>query len=269
VVCIAWVVTAEEDRRHNEGTVVEMKRAIGCRQADELKYRSLRRHPKKHEALACLGRAKIGAVVVPVLKDRVRDEELRDPTTRKLAVVLHHFPLEMIFDHLRETTPEDRLSGLVLQLVFDQVGWDGFRDEIVLRLQKEHQIVWRVPPEESVKFENSRNSLMLQLADIVAGLAREYVEGLRGVQLPPCRICWVRGRRVPARGCNLRPVGDGTLMQVLHPLLLRNSDGVLERGFVVRPPAARVEYCFVDCVPWEKAKRPSARALSSQPKPAS
>lgn len=269
VVCIAWVLTSEQDRWHNEGMVVEMKRVIGCRQDDELKYRSLRRHSRKDEALTCLEQARVGIVVVPVLKERVREDELRDPTTNKLALLLHHFPLEVILKHLAETIPKEELPSLVLQLVFDQVGWAGFRQQIVHRLEEEHHIVWRLPPEESVRFENSKKSLMLQLADVVAGLAREYIESLESVPLPPCRICWVKGKRMRPRGCDMKPVGNAALMRILRPLLLKTKGDVWERGFLVRPPAACYEFCFVDCVPWGKVERPLRRVLSSQPKPAS
>jgi hypothetical protein len=229
-----------------------MKRVIGCKQEDELKYRSLRRHPRKHEALACLKQARVGVAVVPVLKERVREEELRDPSTRKLALLLHHFPLEVIFQHLGETVAQDEWPRLLLQLVFDQVTWAGFRQQVVRRLEEEHHVVWRIPPEESVKFGNSKKSLMLQLADVVAGLTREYIEGLEGVRLPPCRVCWVNEKRMRPRGCAMRPVGNARLMNVLRPLLLDKNGDVWERGFVVRPPAVRYEYWFVDCVPWGK-----------------
>ena len=57
---------------------------------------------------------KAGAVAVPVLKQRVREEELRDPTTKKLAVLLHHFPLATMFEHLVETVPQEHQAGLVV-----------------------------------------------------------------------------------------------------------------------------------------------------------
>ncbi len=251
-VCIAWVLTAEGDRWHNEGMVGEMKRVIGCKQGDELKYRSLRRHPRKDEALRCLKEARAGAVVVPVLKERLREEELRDPSTRKLALLLHHFPLDVIFRHLGETVAQEELPGLLLQLVFDQVTWADFRQQVVRRLEEEHHVVWSIPPAESVRFENSRRSLMLQLADVIAGLAREYVEGLEGIRLPPCQFCWVKGKPMRPRACTMKPVGSAKLMNVLRPLLLDKNGDVWERGFLVRPPAVRYEYWFVDCVPWGK-----------------
>lgn len=251
MVCIAWVLTAEEDRWHNEGMVLEMKRLIGCKQEDELKYRSLRRHPRKCEALTCLEQAKVGVVIVPVLKERVREAELRDPTTKELAILLHHFPLQRIFDHLGETSPEDEIPRLLVQLVFDQVSWSGFREEIVRRLQQEGYIM-RVAPEECVRFHNSKKSLMLQLADIIAGLAREYMDSLEGVQLPPCQLCWVKGKPIYPRRCRKKPVGNTTLLKVLRPLLLEKNGAVWERGFVVRPPAVRYYYWFIDCIPWRK-----------------
>lgn len=251
MVCIAWVLTAEEDQWHNEGMVLEMKRLIGCKQEDELKYRSLRRHPRKYEALTCLEQAKVGVVIVPVLKERVREAELRDPTTKELAILLHYFPLEIVFNHLGETSSEDEIPRLLMQLVFDQVSWSGFREEIVRRLQQEGYIM-RVPPEECVRFHNSKKSLMLQLADIIAGPARDYMESLEGVQLPPCQLCWLKGKPIQPRGCHKKPVGNATLMKVLRPLLLEKNGAVWERGFVVRPPALRYYYWFIDCIPWRK-----------------
>jgi len=252
VVCIAWVLTAEADRWHNEGMVLEMKRAIGCKPEHELKYRTLRRHPKKYEALAYLKQAKVGAVIVPVLKERLRDAELRDPTTKALAILLHHFPLKTVFDHLMETIPGDEWPRVLVQLVFDQVGWARFREDVVHRLEEEHDIVWRVSPEESVRFHDSKKNLMLQLADVIAGLARDYMESLETVKLPPCSICWVRQKQMRPRGCELKPLGDARLMNVLHSLLLERNGAVWERGFLVRPPAVRYEYWFVDCITWGK-----------------
>lgn len=265
MICIAWVLTTEEDRRYNESIVLKMKRVIGCKPENEIKYRSIRRHPRKHDVLKYLEQAKAGAIVVPVLKERVREEQLRDPTTKELATLLHHFPLDRIFAHLDETTPADKLSRLLMQLVFDQVSWSGFREEIVRRLEDEHNITWRVSPKESVKFLDSKKSLMLQLTDLIAGLGREYMESVEGVQLPPCQVCWVKQKQINPRGCSKKPVGNAALMKVLYPMLLKKNDKAFERGFIVRPPSVLPHYLFVDCIPWRKEKRPSGRVLSSQP----
>lgn len=250
VLCIAWVLTAEEDRRHNEDIVFKMKRIIGCKPENEIKYRSIRRHPRKHEVLKYLEQLKIGAVIVPVLKERVHEAELRDPTTRKLAILLHHFPLQRIFAHLEETTPEDELSRLLMQLVFDQVAWSGFREEIVQRLQDEHNIDWRVSPKESVKFLDSKRYPLLQIADLIAGLGLEYMESVQGIQLLPCQLCWSKGEAQHHRGCPKKAIGNATLMKVLYSLLLKKDDKAFERGFIARPPTISYQYWFVDCITW-------------------
>lgn len=252
VICIAWVLTTEEDRRYNEIIVLEMKRVIGCKPEDEIKYRSIRRHPRKQEALAYLDQAKVALVIVPVLKERVREERLRDPTTQELAILLHHFPLDRIFDYVEETTPSDELSEVLLQLVFDQVSWSGFREEIVHRLQTEHKIAWRVPTEQCVKFLDSKRYPMLQLADLLAGLGREYIESVDRTQLLPCQLCWSKGKPLYHRGCKKKPIGNGHLMKLLYSLLIKERDGkAFERGFIARPPTIAYQYWFVDCIPWK------------------
>lgn len=252
VICIAWVLTTEEDRQYNESIVLKMKRVIGCKPENEIKYRSIRRHPHKHEVLKHLEQVKAGTVIVPVLKERVREEQLRDPTTKELAILLHHFPLNRMFNHLEETTPEDELSRVVIQLVFDQVSWSGFREEIVHRLEKEHNVVWRISPKESLKFLDSKRNLMLQLADLIAGLGREYIESVDSTQLLPCQLCWSKEKPLYHRGCKKKPIGNGHLMKLLYPLLIKKRDGkAFERGFIARPPTIAYQYWFVDCIPWK------------------
>jgi hypothetical protein len=264
--CIAWILSAIGDIRYNQGIVLQMKKVIGCRPNAELKYTSLKRHAKKMEALQLLSKTKIRVVLVPVLKTRIKEEELRSPRTKMLVAVIHYFPFIRFGKYLN--IAEDKLC----QLVFDEFSWVSCREEIIKLFKNTPQIIWKVPIEECLRFVKSTSNLMLQLADVVAGLGHEYIESLYEVRLPSCAICVVKGK--PERPCRYKlkekTLPNDHLMRLLYPLLLK-EDEVWENGFVVRPPGASIEYKFIDCIFGEnqQKKRPSGRALSSQPKPAS
>ncbi|OGO02739.1 MAG: hypothetical protein A2Y72_04145 [Chloroflexi bacterium RBG_13_53_26] len=201
-ICIAWVISAEEDIRHNRGVVLAMKKTIGCRPDAELKYGSFRRHRRKSEALDLLSKAKIEVIIAPVL------------------------------------------------LVFDEIGWVGCRDAVRTALEQDKKLDLKSARPDWLLFTKSGGNLMLQLADVIAGLGREYVESLLDVPLPPCRVCWIKGKRTTCSNLRHRQtVGQAKLMHTLRPLLLKNDAGECwEQGFYIRPPGTEREYLFVDCL---------------------
>ena len=243
-ICIAWVASAENDLYHNTGVVLQIKKVIGCRASDNLRYKSVRRHRLKKEALDLLTQLKVSAVVVPVLKDRVTEEELRNPRTKKLVDLIHSFPLSRLLDYITQTYPD-----IYFQLVFDQVGWRGCEEEIRNSFKQDAELDWERARPDWLLFTKSGSSLMLQLADIIAGLGREYVEDLQSGKLPPCIVCWLKGSYNCSYKRNRKKVGKTSLMRILYPLLIRNESGnVWEQGLVLRPPGAARDYLFVDCL---------------------
>ncbi len=243
-ICIAWVASTEDDLYHNEGIVLQIKKVIGCQANAELKYKSLRRHKLKKQALDLLSQLKISAVVVPVLKERLTEEELRNPRTKKLVDLIHSFPLSRLLDYVTQRHPD-----IYFQLVFDQVGWRGCEEDIRNSFRKNTQLDWEKARLDWLLFAKSGNKLMLQLADIIAGLAREYVEDLQSRKLPPCIVCWLKQTYDCSYKRNKKKVGKASLMQVVYPLLIKDeSSKVWERGFVTRPPGVIKDYLFIDCL---------------------
>jgi len=243
-ICIAWVMSSESDISYNENIVLQIKKLISCKPDAELKYKSLRRHRRKKDALALLCHLKVKAVVVSVLKPRIAEEELRDPRTKRLVNLIHYFPLSRLLDYIGGTHPD-----LYFQLVFDQVGWRGCQDNILDSFKQDTELDWSQARPDWLLFTKSGGKLMLQLADIIAGLTREYIETLQGQKLPPCLACWLKGKH----GCSYKrkgkAVGQAKLMRILYPLLIRDKEGeAWETGFVVRPPGADRDYLFIDCL---------------------
>lgn len=245
-ICIAWVASAEEDIHHNEGMVLKIKKIIKCRPKDEIKYTSLRRHFSKKEALQLLNQLKINVVVIAVLKERIKDETLKNPKTKKLVDLIQTFPLHWLIDPIMKEHPD-----MYFQLIFDRVGWGGCEKDILRIFKEDENLGWGKERPDWLVFTKSGSQLMLQLADIVAGLSREYVESLQGQKLPACTVCATKGK--PDRPCKYRLgkllLPSAELMKLLYPLLLKNEQGkAWEHGFAIRPPAACREYKFVDCI---------------------
>jgi len=243
-ICIAWVASTEGNLYYNKGVVLQIKKVIGCRASDNLRYTSLRRHRLKNKALSLLTQLKVSVVVIPVLKERIKEEGLKNPRSKRLIDLIHYFPLSRLINHISQTYPD-----IYFQLVFDQVGWRGCKGDIENSFKQDTELDWGRARSDWLLFAKSGNNLMLQLADIVAGLAREYVEDLQSRRLPPCIVCWLKGTYDCSYKRNRRKVSKTSLMQVLYPLLIRNElNKVWERGFVMRPPGVEKDYLFVDCL---------------------
>lgn len=248
IMCTAWVITEEHDIGHNLSIIAQMKRSIGCKPDNELKYKALKKHPKKTETLRLLSKLKVRAMVAPILKDRIHDANLRNPNTKTLMQVIHQFPLENILRNLSSACPD-----IYFQLVFDKISWRKTQKDIENHFQLLPTLDWSRARSDWLKFDDWTNYPMLQLADVLAGLGAEYIESLDPSLLRICSVCFMKltDERYPPRPRACRGVGQLgklDLLLVLKPLLLRDNNGhVWDEGFVVRPPAARQEYVFVDC----------------------
>ncbi|MBU2009777.1 MAG: hypothetical protein KJ624_08100 [Chloroflexi bacterium] len=241
--CITWVITKEEDIWHNQGVVLGIKRTIGCRPDAELKYRSLRHHPSRRKALALLSEAKVEVILVPVFKERVKEEDLKDPKTKRLVSLIHYVPIGPFSEKFFKR------SDTYFQLVFDEVGWAGCEEAIRAQFQRDKRLDWKKARADWLLFTKSGSSLMLQLADVIAGLGREYVESLLGQRLPTCVVCWLKGVRACSYIKAGRSVGRASLMRLLYPLLLKDDGGkAWESGFTTRPPGVQRDYLFIDCL---------------------
>ena len=247
VISMAWVLSSVEDIHHNEGVVLQIKKLIGCRPKDEIKWRSIRRHRRLGEILKILEKVKVNLLILIVLKQKLTEERLIDTRTKKLVNIIHWVPINRFF-----------ITGLLLpypqswfQLVFDEVGWAGCEEEIRDFYRKDKDILWDADTDpDSLMFGKSGAILLLQLADIFAGILREYVEQqIEKGDFPPCHICNMK----QIRDCTYKrkglTVGKADFMKTPSPLLIANKDGKrIDFGFMVRPPEEQYRYLFVDCL---------------------
>jgi hypothetical protein len=246
VISMAWVLSSVQDIQHNEDLVLKMKKLIGCGPKDEIKYRSIRRHRKKMELLTILTKVKVKLLVLVVLKERVKDAGFRDPRTKRLVDYIHYFPISR-FINAKALPPYPEAW---FQLVFDEIGWAGCQDAIRRFYDDDKNIIWDADKDpDSLLFGKSGAILMLQLADIFAGMMREYIEGLRERNLPPCHVCHIKEIRDCSYKRKRLTVGWAELMKIVYPLLISRSDGIkIDVGFMIRPPEVQYNYLFIDCL---------------------
>ena len=246
VISMAWVLSSVQDIQHNGGIVLQMKKLIGCKPKDEIKYRSIRRHAKKMEVLTILRKARVQLLILLVLKERVKDDSFRDPKTKRLVDYIHYFPISRFFT--TKTLPPYPESWF--QLIFDEVGWAGCQNEIRRFYSSDKDIIWDADKDPgSILFGKSGAILLLQLADIFAGMMREYIEQLENRNLPPCQVCHIK--RV--RDCSYKrthlTVGRAELMNIIYPLLISHTNGIkIDVGLMVRPPEVQYRFLFIDCL---------------------
>ena len=241
--CGAWILSAEKDIRYNEGIVLQIKKLINCKPIDELKYKTLKKHAKKMEALNLLSQVKAKIILNPVIKSKIDDNSIRAPKTKRLLTIMHGFPLLRFMKHLSAESP-----NFYLQLIVDEMSWSGYAD-VIRENFKGLNVDWTQVRDDWLYFAKSGNSLMLQLADVVAGLGFEYIEDLQERKLPPCRIC----NLAHWGNCNFKRhkqlIGHNRLIKAVYPSLLRDESGkFFEQGFIVRPPGVEVDYLFVECL---------------------
>lgn len=244
---MAWVLSSVEDIHHNEGVVLQIKKLIGCRSRDEIKWRSIRRHRKLEDILKILEGVKVSLLILIVLKQKLKEEELIDTRTKQLVNLIHWVPINrFIITGLLPPYPQ-----AWFQLVFDEVGWAGCEEGIRDFYRKDKGILWDAEDDpDSLIFGKSGAILLLQLADIFAGMLREYVEWqIEKGDFPPCHICNMKG----IRDCSYKrkglTVGKAYLMKTSSRLLIANKNGKrIDFGFMVRPPEEQYRYLFVDCL---------------------
>lgn len=240
----AWVVTTENDVAYNEGIVYQIKRAVGCRPANELKYSSLRHRTNKDRALSILQSANIDVFVLAAFKRELKDVTYRDPKTKLLVVVTQSFPFQIVLNQLQA-----RYGAVQPRIVTDELHWAQTQDRITNVVTGGESTI----PKDAVQFRPSAATPMLQMADLVAGAVREFCERVEQQRrLPPCHVC--QSRRFKPRDCQWKRNNQGVegfwLLKPIYPFLFKNATYGYRavEGFYVEPESARHRLEFVDCL---------------------
>jgi hypothetical protein len=234
---LAIAISHRDDYAFNEDLVFQVKRLLGIKASDELKFTTLKRHKKRSKALRILEQAKIQLCIIHVLKKLEPDD---DPMS---IIVANTFPMTAVAS---EILRQDENSKI--QVVFDQTQsgmWDRFIRDMLSR-KTEFQGA-------DIRPGISKALPMLQLTDICAGLFRDFLEGL-GDRVP-CTLCLARanpplcsfkrkGGLFPGRSM-IRPWMDKLLQNPTH-----GYRHIV--GYYCLPTKFNNRYRYLDCVLYGK-----------------
>lgn len=172
-IAIAPVIMSAADIDFNKSVLASVKAGVGCKQEDEIKWRTLRRLParKLNRALRELSKLEMRLLCLAIWKRAIKEEELRNTKTGALGLLLH----QLWFEWLPAYFPGGQLPRISYYV-------DHFRKEQQLLADFDEYLNETPEAREqlSAKFVDSKRVKLTQVGDIYAGMLRDYLEGLEG-----------------------------------------------------------------------------------------
>lgn len=234
---VALVVERSQDSGHNAEMFIKAKRLLGCRPKDEVKYRTIKRHPKRAQVWDCLKQLRIRVKAYPTVKETKGAME-----SAVLNVSRHAFwvmsAVEYAVDELGMDSArvfiDGSLPGLqksIKQFTEEQLKAKGYGERLI-----------------GISFVQSRRIHMVQAADVFAGAVAEFVEANMGRFTRDCTHCpaklyteRIRGKCRPHKLRKKMQRFD--ILENMEPLLVRSGHNVVPDG--IMPPGA--EWGFINC----------------------
>ena len=240
-IAIAPVIMSAANVDFNKSVLASAKAVVGCKQEDEIKWRTLRRLPthKLNQALRELSKLEMQLLCLAIWKRAINEEELRDTKTGALTLLLH----TLWADWLRAYFPSGQMPRITYYV-------DHFRKAQELQAGFEQFLNENPEARErySAEFVDSKRVKLTQVADIYAGMLRDYFEGLEGKKLPPCEKCLRFKWRTCSHKRSGKLVGQAKLARHISAFLPHRRGKIWEYSLFIRPPEQRQRFYFWQCL---------------------
>lgn len=171
--CAAALLVKQEDIPHNLGILEQIKKMVGCKPADEVKYSKVRRHRRGAEALALLQGLKARMSSYLIFKKELKPGEVPESGIKILSVACHAMALVSI-DHFGFSENEKVLIAIDRMKSTEETPLEYTLSTGMLSAQQH--------PDRSfshkVVFRDSKDAhfLLIQIADLLCGTMREHFE---------------------------------------------------------------------------------------------
>lgn len=248
----ASLLVKQEDLPHNLEILNEIKRIIGCKQKDEVKYSKIRRHRRAAEALSLLSNLKGSMAGYVVFKKEV--DQSRYSGNKHMSIVCHYMALRTIekfdfpqgsrvllaIDHMKST------EEIPLNYVINTNTSENVKNNIDL----------------SVVFRDSKDSefLLIQIADLLCGILREHFEQYEtnqdmryfSVKCPPCETVFEAKRKTTRLFCKNgkasanRVVASANLKYIINLFPATDCSDMLS-CFYTEPPKMMKKHFYMAC----------------------
>lgn len=171
--CAAALLVRQKDIPHNLAILGQIKKIVGCKTTDEVKYSKVRRNKRGPEALELLKDIKGRMSCYIVFKKELSQEEIPQKGSKSLSVTCHAMALDcmnyfefaanekilIVIDRMKHTE-EEPLGNIISDRLFNAPKQpnSNFSYDVLFRDSKDSSY------------------LLIQVADLLCGIVREHFE---------------------------------------------------------------------------------------------
>lgn len=242
---VAVFICKESDEPWNKDVLYNIKKLLGVKPTDEIKYSRVRRHKYSSES------HKLISEVRGTLISWISFKRKLDPS-KFFTSVIHTFPIEKV--------PQVVGTNHVGTIYIDRM---KMPEEMGVHYLTELETATTIETDngtvrigQKVKFEDSKKIKLIQLADFYAGAIRYFFEEYdkRTIKLP-CNNCISLRIKSKNKKLNLckhlikkRPLSGIELIKPFAKSFYSEKDrGILLRGIYPDPPEYYRQLWFIDC----------------------
>jgi hypothetical protein len=242
---VALVVEHQERSKHNQERIRELRKVLRLQRTQELQYAAIRNSLQKERAWDIIHDMSVRVKVLCPIKSRL------NASSHEINVNSHGFWVHHALHYVFKGVGADRVE-IIIDESFRR--YEEGIEKIIKEGAKEEGWLSRI---DAIHFPSSRQYLMLQFSDVVAGAAREFVEANVGNRPRNCASCpeLLRVQR-RQRKCTVNALRRKTnrveLFDDLAPLLVRYRGRVIPEG--LGPYPERDEWGYLDCILSERKK---------------
>lgn len=266
---VASILINSSDLQHNLSILDGIKSIIGAKPEHELKYTKLRRSRRFNDIANLLTNIKGTIYTHTCLKeDLVNDQTFSDTESKALAQFTHTFPIERAIEHFKNINLFPlKPKVLIVVDVMKKVEMDGVSNLVSAEIDG-------VVPDLIFRDSKDKNFLLIQLADIIAGMTRNFIEGMLKEKntLQLCKVCSKTRLRVSHRISKNKCIGkkkfnllnnkSNTFIEKQHFIKILPLFGVSEtdnrlmlHGLAFFPVESIHYFFWIDCLFNKKYKK--------------
>ena len=255
--CAAALLVSQADISHNLTILEQIKKIVGCKATDEVKYSKVRRHRRSQEALELLNDLKGRMSCYIVFKKELTQKEMPTGGSKELSVICHAMALHSM-DYFEFATDEKVLVTIDRMKHTEEAPLEQILSKGALSTKQHpdrnfsHEVIFRD--------SKDANFLLLQIADLLCGIIREHFEQYEYSEdmlyfRNLCPKCLMLREIKKGHTRNLCKKGRIRADKILHSKNLHHIFRLIPvmestsqyRFFFMRPAGMMDRHCYIFC----------------------
>ena len=252
------LLVKQEDIQHNLNILSQIKKIVGCKETDEIKYSKIRRHRRGSEALTLLKGIKGNMSCYIIFKKELPTEERPSHGSKEISVVCHLMALRSL-DYYTFSDGEKVLIAIDRMKHTEEVPIETY--------MKSHPLNQKTKKPRNFSFETvfrdskDKSFLLIQIADLLCGTVREHFEqyesntdmlNFRSFCPKCCQLQRIKGTKSTHNLCRngrsryKRIIHSKNLHNIFHLIPEQNSIDILDY-FFMRPTKMMDQNFYLIC----------------------